>query len=308
MVPKVSILIPAYNEESIIMDTLNHVVNDIKYKNKEIIVGVDDGKDRTLKYVKKFLKNHPNAFKIYYSPQRLGVTGMMNKLINMSTGDIIFKNDADVRSNNPENCIYNLIKIFDNQDVGAIVCPMGDFHLNPDNNISLISRGEILINEIAFHASKDYFPVSLKTKIQVSIHCWLKKAFESHINPETIIHDDASIAQMILKKGYKIDIADDTWFFIGTPTTLPDLFKQKIKSHVGWYQFSQVYDSKGSYFSYLCFTYFLKNIRNYTIRDIISLVIWFLIYQLSKIASIFKSEKKPTEIWSRWGRKTVKGK
>lgn len=304
MWPKVSILVPAYNEEVVIRDTLDQLVNEIEYPNKEIIVGVDDGADKTLEIAKEFEERYPALVRVYYSPTRQGVTTTVNEMLQMATGEVIFKNDADVRANNPKNCIHNLVKQYEDENTGALVCPMGDFSKSGEKQKSLVTRGELLINEIAVEASRKYFPIKSGSPLTAAVHSWRREIFSQHQNPEDIVHDDAVVAQVVLRKGFQIDIAKDTWYFVGAPTTCKDLLNQKIKGYIGWKQISDRYDNvRPTYFYNICFNYFLRNIRRYSIRDIISLGIWFLIFVLSRLLGMFRRSKKPTDIWIRWDRK-----
>ena len=56
--PKVSIVIPTYNEENDILQTLNYL-DSLEYENYEIII-VDDSSDSTPQIIKSFKSNKIN--------------------------------------------------------------------------------------------------------------------------------------------------------------------------------------------------------------------------------------------------------
>ena len=49
---KISILVPVFNEESVIGNTLDHLLNEVEYPRKEIIVGLDGCTDNSYNIVK----------------------------------------------------------------------------------------------------------------------------------------------------------------------------------------------------------------------------------------------------------------
>jgi len=90
MAELVSILIPAYNAEKWIMDTIKSAVNQT-YKNTEIIL-IDDGStDNTLEICKRFASKSVNVI----SQRNMGAAKTRNKALNLSQGTYIQWLDAD---------------------------------------------------------------------------------------------------------------------------------------------------------------------------------------------------------------------
>lgn len=90
MTPLVSILIPAYNAETWIADTIESAIAQT-WPHKEIIV-VDDGStDRTLAVALKF---ESNAVRVVTQPNQ-GAAAARNKALSLSRGDYIQWLDAD---------------------------------------------------------------------------------------------------------------------------------------------------------------------------------------------------------------------
>ncbi|MEM6517248.1 MAG: glycosyltransferase family A protein [Bacteroidota bacterium] len=108
MIPEVSIIIPCYNSEDTLDDTLKSVVNQ-SFSNWEAIIvndGSTDGTERiALRWVKK-----DNRIK-YYKKENGGLASARNFGIEHTTGQYILPLDSDNRVR--PDFIANAIKIFD---------------------------------------------------------------------------------------------------------------------------------------------------------------------------------------------------
>ena len=91
-----SIIIPAYNEEKRIPETLNRILQYLKERkiSNEIIVVIDKGKDNTLEVIKDYSKNFKNIRYIYNS-KKYGKGYAIKKGILSSKGNLVLFTDAD---------------------------------------------------------------------------------------------------------------------------------------------------------------------------------------------------------------------
>ena len=93
--PKVSIIIPAWNEEKGIAGTISSAIALDYPKNKLEIIVIDDGSsDNTYLIAKEFEKKNKQV-KVYKNEKNLGKGNTMNRAIQMSKGEIIVTMDAD---------------------------------------------------------------------------------------------------------------------------------------------------------------------------------------------------------------------
>jgi len=87
--PLISVLVPAYNHEKYVEETLNSVFED-QYPNKELVIINDGSTDNTQSVVEKWIKDHQGTVHISYkSRSNKGVTKTLNDLVDLSNGEYI---------------------------------------------------------------------------------------------------------------------------------------------------------------------------------------------------------------------------
>jgi dolichol-phosphate mannosyltransferase len=99
MTKKISIIVPIYNEEKTIESVLNSL-NSLKLPLKKEIILIDDGStDNSSKIIKKYLSQNKLLNVVFYSKENQGKGSAIRKGIELSTGDIITIQDADLEYN-----------------------------------------------------------------------------------------------------------------------------------------------------------------------------------------------------------------
>jgi len=142
--PKVSIIIPSYNQGNFIERTIESVLNQT-YKNIEIIVIDGGSKDNTL----EVLSNYSNDIDHLVSEEDNGQGDAINKGIDISTGEFItWINSDDILCN---DAIEIVIAEFKRDK--SIDFIYGDVELINENDIHLgyIPGSRILKPEVYFH-------------------------------------------------------------------------------------------------------------------------------------------------------------
>lgn len=89
----VSIIIPTYNSEAFIADTLNSVINQT-YNNWEIIIINDCSTDGTFTIIKKYMEND-SRIKYHSLDKNSGAAVSRNKAVSLSNGKYIAFLDSD---------------------------------------------------------------------------------------------------------------------------------------------------------------------------------------------------------------------
>lgn len=91
---KISILVPAYNEESTIGTILDKLLA-LPFSNCEIIVVDDGSKDNTVAVVREYAAKSPHI-RLFVSPGNEGKTAAIARAISESSGDVLIVQDADL--------------------------------------------------------------------------------------------------------------------------------------------------------------------------------------------------------------------
>jgi len=100
---KISIIVPAHNEEKNISNCLKKLINHFSKTrySYEIIVSEDGSTDKTFEIARKFEKKN-KKIKVLHSKKRLGKGGGIIKGFKQATGDIVIFTDADLSALPPE--------------------------------------------------------------------------------------------------------------------------------------------------------------------------------------------------------------
>ena len=95
---KITIIVPAYNEEDIIEKKIINIkecIDNIIFPH-EVLVGSDGSTDKTCKIVDRYIKNKKlNNWKVFQYENQ-GKCQTINRLVQQSSGDIIISTDADI--------------------------------------------------------------------------------------------------------------------------------------------------------------------------------------------------------------------
>ena len=112
---KISIVIPCYNEENYIINTLNKVNEQRKYFDLQIIVCDDGSNDQTI----NLLENNPQLFdKLIKSTKNEGKGNAIRNALDFLEGDITLIQDADLEYN--PNDYKTLFEPFINDDADVV--------------------------------------------------------------------------------------------------------------------------------------------------------------------------------------------
>lgn len=140
--PSVSLIIAAYNEESVIGDKLNNSLELSYPRDKlEIIVASDGSTDQT----NNIAKSYESRGVVLLSFPRTGKTGVQNQVAKRATGEILVFSDANALYK--PDAIGKLVRNFSDPDVGG-VCGQLDYLVDAEgagNSESLYWRYEKFI-------------------------------------------------------------------------------------------------------------------------------------------------------------------
>lgn len=151
ILPAVSLIIPAYNEEAVIKEKLeNALALDYPKERMEIIVVADGSTDRTVEIVQSFADR---GVQLLFQPERRGKIAAMNRAVPYAKGEILVFSDANAMME-PKS-LKILVRNFADVNVG---CVSGEKRVRADQRVqaqgesaywryeSAIKRAESLVN------------------------------------------------------------------------------------------------------------------------------------------------------------------
>ncbi len=223
--PTLSVLIPAYNEEKSIRDTIKSVL-DINYpKNLFEIIVIDDGStDNTLKIIKEF-KN----IKIL-SKENSGKADSLNKAIMIANNEIIVVVDAD--SYPDKDSFLKMVPYFLDKNVGAVTSSI--MVKNPKNLIEKLQSTEYIF--IAF-ARKLLDSIGSVYVTPGPLSMYRKDALLKVGGfDKRNLTEDIEIAWNLLKHGYDVRMCLGARVYTKCKDNLKTWWKQRVRWNVGGLQ------------------------------------------------------------------------
>jgi poly-beta-1,6-N-acetyl-D-glucosamine synthase len=273
--PKISLIVPVYNERDILEKALAHMTEQIKYPNFEILLGID-GDDGSVDIARKYARKYKNI-KISYSKERRGIFVAENAVMKLSTGEIIVKFDGDARFVEPDKALYNIAKNFQNPKVGALFFDC-QYVPKEERNRSLTVRGEAFVMKLVTNYMSSIGTINGKWNCFMIVNS-VRKNILNELKLDSII-DDIQFAYATLDKGYVIKFTPDVKYYkIGNPPNPRELFNQKKRNYKYWLRVKEYNKEIKMYLFYFAvFKYFLKNIYKYSIIDIIPFFYWCVVF------------------------------
>ena len=213
--PKLSICIPAYNEEKNIEALLLQILKQNIHSAllQEVIVEVSGSTDKTKAIVTDISYKYP-IVKIIDVGKRDGIYNSLLRLIDESKGDYIVRIDADVTLR--EGVIEKLIAPLANDLIGITGCKIV---INNGRN-SFVNK--IVKTEYAIHNH-----VSCISPKTTNIQAFKRT---SGTLPKGFEVEDITLQNHILSKGYRALHVDEELISISPPDSLKALILQRIRS------------------------------------------------------------------------------
>ena len=227
--PYVSIVIPAYREESVVNRTISTLLSS-DYEGEFEIIMVDDGSpDRTFEVVKENFKDHPKVS--VYKKSNGGKASALNYGIEKAKGEIIIALDADTLF--PNDAIGLLIRHFENPKIGAVA---GNAKVG--NRINLVTRWQALEYIISQNLDRRAFALfNCITVVPGAIGAWRTSDIlaAGGFSSDTLA-EDQDMTITIRKTGQIIAYEEKALCYTEAPDTLATLAKQRFRWAFGTLQ------------------------------------------------------------------------
>ena len=220
--PKVSVIVPAYNEEKVIQKTLESMI-ETKYPRKEILFVDDGSKDRTLEIAKQFKKDV-----IVLHKENGGKASALNYGLQYAKGEIVVVVDADTIIG--RNSLKEIVKGFEVDEHVAAVAG----NIKVRNRVNWITKCQALEYLVGIQVIRRAFDTFGSITVVPGALGAFKKSFVSGTGAygkETIVEDfDQTIK--LLKAGLITQGSIKAVAYTEAPSSLSDFVKQRKR----WYR------------------------------------------------------------------------
>jgi len=226
--PAVTVLIPAHNEESVIVQTVTSVLlsdlNDIQ------VIVVDDGSaDRTLELLKSNFGNN-DAVQIIHQVNR-GKAAALNNALSHARTDIVITIDADTEIES--DAIRKLVRHFSDPTVGAVAG-----NVKVGNRSRWLTRWQALEYITSQNMEKRAFDLlNCITVVPGALGAWRRKAIEDGggITADTVA-EDADLTIAIRRLGWRVTYDEEAIAWTEAPETPSALIRQRFRWTFGTLQ------------------------------------------------------------------------
>ncbi len=236
MLPKTTVIVPAYNEGELVYKTLCSLVQSDFPAEKLQIISIDDGsKDNTWQWMQKAKAELGDRVVIYQQPQNKGKRHALYRGFHLATGDVFITVDSD--SIVKEDTLRQMVSPFvTNEDTGAVA-----------GNVRVLNRNKALIPRmlnVSFAFSFEF--IRSAQSVLGSVFCtpgalsayrreavikalpeWINQTF---LGKSCAIGEDRAMTNMILKQGYKVLFQRKAFVY----TNIPEHYKNLHKMFTRW--------------------------------------------------------------------------
>jgi cellulose synthase/poly-beta-1,6-N-acetylglucosamine synthase-like glycosyltransferase len=206
-VPTVSLVIPTYNEASVISQKLENVLQ-LEYPREkfEVVVVDSASSDETVSIVKKFAGEHRREVNLVLieQPVRRGKSEAINEALHSVRSEIIVLTDADVTF--PPRSVRKLVENFERSEIGAV------------SGVEVPVGGESFLAGIEADYRRIYTAIRMAEAetdtpfmCESELSAYRRNLLES-LRPG-VVCDDVELTVTVRSKGFKALYAPDISFF-----------------------------------------------------------------------------------------------
>jgi cellulose synthase/poly-beta-1,6-N-acetylglucosamine synthase-like glycosyltransferase len=222
------VLIPAYNEEAVIVQTVTSVLfSDLP--DIHVIVVDDGSKDRTLELLKDNFGNN-QAVQIIHQVNR-GKAAALNNALSHARTDIVVTIDADTEVE--PDAIRKLLRHFSDPTVGAVAG-----NVKVGNRSRWLTRWQALEYVTSQNMEKRAFDLlNCITVVPGALGAWRRQAIEDAggITADTVA-EDADLTIAIRRLGWRITYDEEAIAWTEAPDTPGVLIRQRFRWTFGTLQ------------------------------------------------------------------------
>ncbi|CAB5514714.1 glycosyltransferase [Achromobacter xylosoxidans] len=232
--PKVSVLLPVYNEGAHVLDTINSILAADWQHDKLEIVAIDDcSADDSFQYLLQAQAQHPDRLRASKNPSNSGKHVTLTRALAQSTGEIVICIDSDCIFD--KKVIRELVACFGDPKVGAVGGHVGITNVN-DNVFTLCQAviyfmsfqiGKMLQNVLGklFCISGCLFAVRRHIFEEVEEEVRNRNWFGMKVRDG----EDRFMTHAILMRGWKTILNPSAVCWTAAPAQMSQLFGQQVR-------------------------------------------------------------------------------
>ena len=226
--PGVTVLIPAHNEESVIVQTMNSVLES-DYPDLHIIIVNDGSTDKTGELLDAHFSREPRV-RIIHQVNR-GKAAALNVAMSQAETEIVVTIDADTEIE--PDAIRKLVRHFVDPTVGAVAG-----NVKVGNRSRWLTRWQALEYITSQNMEKRAFDLlNCITVVPGALGAWRKQAIEAAggITADTVA-EDADLTIAIRRLGWRISYDEEAFAWTEAPETPGQLIRQRFRWTFGTLQ------------------------------------------------------------------------
>lgn len=224
----VSVIIPAYNEEDVIAETVRGILKS-SHADLDVIVVDDGSQDATSAVLRQHFEHDPRVRAIRVA--NAGKANALNVGLAAARGQVIVALDADTQFN--RDAIARLVRWFADPSIGAVA---GNAKVG--NRINMITRWQALEYVVAQNLERRALAaLGTMTVVPGAIGAWRKSAIEQAggFSSDTLAEDqDLTIA--LQRAGWKVMFDSSAIAWTEAPDTFRGLARQRFRWSYGTLQ------------------------------------------------------------------------
>lgn len=221
--PLISVVVPVYNEEKVIRETLNSILKS-DYPNYEVVVINDGSKDLSSAVITAFIKENIKANIRLIEQNNQGKFSALNLGFSQASGEIVVCIDADTLIT--RSTLRRFAKHFRDEKIGAVAG-----NVKVGNQINLLTRLQELDYRMALNLERRAFSfLNSVFVVPGAIGAWRRSAVITAglFSGETLT-EDGELGMRLKKLGYRIDFESKAIGFTEAPEKLRPLLRQRFR-------------------------------------------------------------------------------
>ncbi len=226
--PFVTVLIPCYNEEAVIVSSIRQVL-DSHWTNMEVLVIDDGSKDNTSAEVQKAYSDHPMVRLLRF--ENGGKAMALNRGLALAKGDIVVALDADTLF--AKSTIGRLARWFRDPRVGAVA---GNALVG--NQVNTVTRWQALEYVSAQNLERRALAaLGTVTVVPGAVGAWRRQTLEALGGfPHDTLAEDQDLTLAAQSAGWVVEFDPEAVAFTEAPETVAGLLKQRFRWSFGTLQ------------------------------------------------------------------------